>query len=138
MHVVPAGVHHAVHLGVDGPVGVLLHGQPVDVAPHHDRPARPAAVHGEDPTRLGSPDGLVDAQRLHAVADHPRRDVLLQRQLRAAVQGAAHVDHVVEDGVPGDRSEQVAHRRTLTAALKVQRPSRSRAMCVTWISSVPA
>ena len=89
----------------------------------------PPAIHGEDPAGLGDPQRLVDAERGHVVADQRRRGVLVEGQLGPAVDGAPQVDHLVEDGVDRGRAEGLAHR---------QRPRRSRAMWVTWISSVPA
>ncbi len=65
----------------------------------------------------------------HVVADQRRRVVFGESQLGTAVDGAAQVHHLVVDGLGWRRSEK---RRA------PQRPSRSRAMWVTWISSVPA
>ncbi len=127
--VVAAGVHDALDLGVDRAGLVLLYGQAVDVAPQHDAAPGPAALHGEDAARLGGAQRLGDAERRHVVADQGRRLVLGEGQLGPAVQRAPLVDHVVEHGVGRGRAEQVASRHRL---------SRSRAMWVTWISSVPA
>ena len=109
VHVVAAGVHDALHLRVDGPSLVLLHRQPVDVAPQHDAAARPAALHGEDATGLRGPEHLLHPERRHMGADQRRRLVLGEGQLGPAVQRAPHVDHVVEHGVRWCHPDQVAH-----------------------------
>ena len=76
--------------------------------------------------------GLGDAERRHVVADERGRLVFGEGQLGPAVHCAAAVDHVVEDSVGGGRAEQAS------VTPPAQRLSRSRAMWVTWISSVPA
>ena len=136
MDVVTAGVHHTFDLRVNGACLVLLHRQAVDVASQDHAATRSASFEGEDAAGFGGPQRLGDSQCCHVVADHRSRFVFRERQLGEAVEGSPLVDHVVEDRVGGDRPEEVvlAHRRPT----RRHRLRRSRAMWVTWISSVPA
>ena len=93
------------------------------------RPGRPPSM-AKMPAGLGGAQRLGDPERRHVVADHRRRLVLGEGQLGPAVQGAPQVDHVVEDGV--GRAPARSRSRHVSGS------SRSRAMWVTWISSVPA
>ena len=104
-------------------------GQRVDVGPQDDGAPGPAAVEGEDASGLGGPQQLRDTQAAHVVADQLGRGHLGEAQLGLAVHRPAQIDHLVEDAVGRGRPEEVAH---------VARARRSRAIWVTWISSVPA
>ncbi len=71
------------------------------------RPGRPPSMTKIPPVSCDT-HGLTDAEPGHVVADQVGRVVLVEGELRSAVDLVAQVHHLVVDGVPRRRSQEVS------------------------------